>query len=100
MAGVPSTYFVADDGSSGRELWRRLPNGEVERVADIAAGATSSDPGLYGGFVEFNGALYSSLPTFPAPADTSFAVSTVRELFNLSTSTVARRLHCRAREGF
>jgi ELWxxDGT repeat protein len=58
MAGMPSTYFVANDGNTGHELWRRLPNGEVERVADIAPGATSSDPGLYGGFVEFNGALY------------------------------------------
>lgn len=50
------TYFVANDGSSGQELW--ITDGTetgTRRVKDINPGPSSSYPGV---FQEFNGELY------------------------------------------
>jgi ELWxxDGT repeat protein len=42
-----SLFFGADDGVSGRELWRSTGRAESTfRVGDIAAGALGSDPVL------------------------------------------------------
>ncbi len=52
-------YFTAEDPTNGFELRVLDPaTGMVSLVADIAAGAPSSYPGQYGGFVELGGKLY------------------------------------------
>jgi len=37
-------YFTADDGISGRELWRLDAHGEVQQVRDFISGPYGSDP--------------------------------------------------------
>lgn len=50
-------FFVANDGTSGRELWRTDGTEEgTERVADLRPGAAGSDPGplaVFGGALVF-----------------------------------------------
>lgn len=49
-------YFGANDGTSGRELWRSDgTEAGTFRVKDVAAGASSSSPDQ---FTEFNGVLF------------------------------------------
>ena len=50
-------YFTADDGSTGRELWKIDAAGDVVQIADINTGALGSSPS---GFTEFDGELYFS----------------------------------------
>ena len=50
-----SLFFTADDGRTGRELWKLTSDGTVEQVADINPGWRGSS---ITNFTEFNGALY------------------------------------------
>jgi ELWxxDGT repeat protein len=55
VAADGSTYFVADDGAHGRELWRRRSDGAVMLVVDLFPGLFHSDPD---DLTEFQGAIY------------------------------------------
>ncbi|MCA9136524.1 MAG: hypothetical protein KDB00_07190 [Planctomycetales bacterium] len=48
-------YFTANDGTNGRELWRRNSSGTTQMVVDINPNAGSSDPI---GLTNVNGVLY------------------------------------------
>ena len=48
-------FFAADDGTTGRELWRIGSDGALMRVADINSGASGSN---ISGFFGFRDALY------------------------------------------
>lgn len=39
-----SAYFTYDDGTRGRELWYARPTGEIDIIADINPGESSSNP--------------------------------------------------------
>ena len=53
-------YFWADDGVTGRELWRITAGGTVEQAADINPGAGQSTPSgsASSNFILFNGEMY------------------------------------------
>ena len=58
LAVGTTLYFSADDGSSGRELWKSDgTDGNTKRVKNINAGSAASDPA---DLVELNGRLFFS----------------------------------------
>lgn len=44
MTSGDVAYFTYDDGIRGRELWYARPTGEIDIIADINPGASSSNP--------------------------------------------------------
>ena len=60
------TYFTADDGAHGTELWKAdRTTGDVSLVRDLVPGAEPSSPL---GLTVFRDALWFLTPTAPPPA--------------------------------
>jgi trimeric autotransporter adhesin len=62
IGGTVYTFFSADDGSHGRELWRTWGSAFAEMVKDQVTGSSGSDPSY---LVNYEGVLvYSALGLF------------------------------------